>query len=69
MREEVSAVEVDSIVSIISQFGFPILTCLILFWYIYNENKNHKEEMAKMSDAINNNTIALNKLIDKLDKE
>ena len=61
--------EVDSIVSIISQFGFPILVCLVCFWYIYNENKNHKAEMNQMAEAINNNTIALNKLIDKLDRD
>ena len=63
------SVDVSSIVSILSQFGFPIFVSVVCFWYIYNENKNHKEETEKMSEAINNNTVALNKLIDRLDKE
>ena len=60
---------VDSIITIISQFGFPILVCLICFWYIYYTNKSHKEEINKLTDAVNNNTIVMNKLIDKLDKD
>jgi hypothetical protein len=31
--------------------------------------KEHKEEVSKMTEALNNNTLALQKLIDKIDKE
>ena len=30
--------------------------------------QEHKEEVAKMTEALNNNTIVLQKLVDKLDK-
>ena len=30
--------------------------------------QEHKEEVQKMTDALNNNTLALQKLIDKIDK-
>ena len=30
--------------------------------------KEHKEEVSKMTEALNNNTLALQKLIDKLEK-
>ena len=39
---------------------------LILLWYIYDSNNKHKEEINKMSEALNNNTIALTKLLDRL---
>lgn len=54
------------IVSAISSVGFPITIALILLWYIYDSNNKHKEEIDKMSEALNNNTIAITKLLDKL---
>lgn len=54
------------IVSVISSVGFPITMALILLWYIYDSNNKHKEEIDKMSAALNNNTIAITKLVDKL---
>lgn len=54
------------IVSVISSVGFPITMTLILLWYIYDSNNKHQEEIDKMSEALNNNTIAITKLLDKL---
>ena len=56
----------NDIVSIISTVGFPITMALILLWYIYDSNNKHKEEIDKMSVALNNNTIAITKLLDRL---
>lgn len=56
-------------VTLITNVGFPIGLTLILLWYIYDSNNKHKEEMDKMSEALNNNTLALTKLIDRLERE
>ena len=56
----------NDIVSTISTVGFPITMALILLWYIYDSNNKHKEEIDKMSAALNNNTIAITKLLDRL---
>lgn len=56
----------NDIVSTISTVGFPITMALILLWYIYDSNNKHKEEIDKMSEALNNNTIAITKLLDRL---
>lgn len=56
----------ENIVSVISSVGFPITMTLILLWYIYDNNNKHKEEIDKMSEALNNNTIAITKLLDRL---
>ena len=54
------------IVSVISSVGFPITMALLLLWYIYDSNNKHKEEIEKMSEALNNNTIAITKLLDTI---
>lgn len=59
----------NDIVSIISTVGFPITLTLILLWYIYDSNNKHKEEIDKMSAALNNNTIALTKLLDRMERD
>lgn len=48
--------DANSISTYISNFGFPIVMCLILAWYIYSEQ-------SKMRNVIENNTAALKELI------
>lgn len=58
--------DVQAIITAISTVGFPIVMCGALFWYMINQRDSHKEEISKMTEAINNNTLALQKLLDKL---
>ena len=71
--------DMQSIGTLIGSLGFPIVAacaCGIFIKWQYTENqkqleemrKEHKEEVSKMTEALNNNTLALQKLIDKLDK-
>ncbi len=55
------------IIQTITTVGFPIAMCLILMWYINKTNEDHKEEIAKMSDALENNTLAITRLVAQLD--
>lgn len=68
------------IVTLISTLGFPIVACIGLGWYVkhttdqYREDvkeiqKEHKEEISKVTEALNNNTLALQRLCDKMDAE
>lgn len=50
----------------ISQVGFPIVVCVGCFWYINKLNDNHAAEMKQMSEAVNNNTLVMQKLLDKM---
>lgn len=59
----------DNILQAISTVGFPIALTLILLWYIYDSSNKHKEEIDKMSEALNNNTLALTKLLDRMERE
>lgn len=66
--------------SILQQYGFPIVCCFAMAWYVYDRgekeradrkevNQQHKLEVDNLSTIINNNTIAMTKLVDELRKE
>ncbi len=72
--------DTNAIVSIVSAVGFPIVAALSCGYFVkwqYEQNmkqteamrQEHKEEVSKMTEALNNNTLALQKLIDKLGGE
>ena len=61
--------DTTQIVQIISSLGFPIVMCGALFWYMIQQREEHKEEINKMSEALNNNTLAIQKLLDELEKD
>ena len=67
----------SDITTMITTVGFPIVMCLCMAWYVkYTTDTNradmekerqlHDSEMTKVTEAINNNTLALQKLADKL---
>lgn len=58
----------STLIQIVGSLGFPIAACIAVFWYLMKESENHKEEMNKLSEALQNNTIALTKLCDELEK-
>lgn len=55
-----------SITQVISSLGFPIAVCLICFWYINKREEQNKAEIDKLSEAVNNNTLVMQKLVDRL---
>ena len=58
--------DTSTIVQLISSLGFPIACCIAMFLQMNKMSENHKNEMSEMKNAIDNNTIALTKLIEKL---
>lgn len=59
--------DINAIVSFISQLGVPVALLIAMFWLLDKERSDHKEEMKNLTTAINNNTIALTKLIERMD--
>lgn len=60
---------INDLSALISTLGFPIGMCLIMCYYINKINEAHKEETDKFAEALNNNTVVLQKLCDKIDSE
>ena len=61
--------KVSELVQAISTVGFPIVMCLLFMYYIKYINDQHKDEIDKLSQSINNNTLVMQKLLDKLGGE
>ena len=72
--------DANTIITLVGSLGFPIVACFGLGWFVKyqtdNNNKEvsemrkeHKEEIAKVTEALNNNNLALQRLADKLDAE
>lgn len=58
--ERTYIMDVATITTLISSVGFPIVACIACGLYI-------AKTQGKMTDAVNNNTAALIKLIEKID--
>ena len=61
--------DVNTFIQLVGSLGFPIVACGALFWRMIKSDEQHKEEMNKISDALNNNTVALTRLTNQLEKE
>jgi len=72
--------DIKILLDAVSLVGFPIVMCLIFIYYVkYLNDTNrdqinqiqlqHRQETNEMTKAIENNTLALTKLIDKLGGE
>ena len=59
--------DIQTITTLIGSLGFPIAACIACFSMLNKEREEHKAEMAKVTEAINNNTIALEALKGQLD--
>lgn len=69
--------DINVIVSAVTSLGFPIVCCGAMMYYVkyitdknreevFSLNADHKEEMMQIKDALNNNTMAIQRLCDKL---
>ena len=56
----------NAVVQAISAVGFPIAACCVMFWELEKNGERHKQEMDTVKEALNNNTIALTRLIERM---
>ena len=57
----------QDILTLIGSYAFPIVMCIAFFWKLDKDSEQHKEEMDKMSEALNNNTLTIQRLIDHME--
>lgn len=67
----------STVVQLVGSLGFPIASCIYLFYSMQKEREantaqreadraEHKQEMDKMTEALQNNTVVIQKLVDTL---
>lgn len=61
--------DINAITQLISNIGFPVAVCLICFWYINKQSEEHKAEIDELTNALNNNTLVMQRLADSLKQE
>lgn len=59
--------DLNSATQLIGSLGFPIVACIALFYQNGKQEDRHREEMEKLSDAVNNNTLAITQLTEKIE--
>lgn len=52
------------ILTLLGSYAFPIVMCIAFFWKMDKDQQAHKEEMDKMTEALHNNTLAIQHLSD-----
>lgn len=61
--------DVSTVSTVIGSLGFPIAACVGIGWYFVKVQTQNNETISKLSDALNNNTIALTKLAEKIESD
>lgn len=60
--------DMGAFTQLIGTLGFPIACVCAMFFMWNKEREDHKAEMQKMTEALNNNTLALVKIESVLDR-
>lgn len=53
---------VSDVTNILSNVGFPVAMCLLLFYYMERQNERHKQETDKLNETLQGNTNVLTEL-------
>ena len=54
--------DINGIVSLISNVGFPVAVCIALFFYMEKQNERHQNETDKLNETVQSNTKVLTEL-------
>lgn len=52
----------NGVIQAIGSVGFPIVACGVMFNYLEKERESHKEEIASVTHALNENTKVITEL-------
>lgn len=61
--------DLNSVVTIISAVGFPIVACIGMGWFVKYLIDNNNKKISEITTALNNNTLVVQKLCDMLDNK
>ena len=56
----------DAVVDLFSNLAVPVACLIATFWLWNREREDHKAEQKELAQAIGNNTLVMQKLVDKL---
>lgn len=54
--------DLNEIITLISNVGFPVAVCIVLFFYMEKQNERHQHETDKLNGTLQSNTKVLTEL-------
>jgi len=57
---------IELLIPLIQNVGFPIACVFAMFYFWNKEREDHKQELSAITEALNNNTLVLQSIRDKL---
>ena len=57
---------VNTLSQVISQVGFPIVMCGVLFWYMTKQDERQEEQNQRMMESLNNLSMVITELKQKI---
>lgn len=64
----VTEVIINTLTQLIGTLGFPIVMCFYMMKQNREMDKDHKEEVSQLREAVENNTRMMQKIFDKLEE-
>ena len=58
--------DINTVSTIIGSLGFPIVACIYMAYVNAKQTEAHKEEMSKITEAVNDLKVAITSLVDKI---
>lgn len=58
--------DVNTVMTLVGSLGFPIVACIAIYLQNNKESERHENEMKAITEALNNNTVALSKLTERM---
>lgn len=54
--------DIESVIQLVSNVGFPAAVCIALFFYMEKQNERHQQETDKLNETVQSNTKVLTEL-------
>lgn len=61
-KVKICYMDINAIVSLVSNVGFPVSVCIALFFYMEKQNERHQQETDKLNETVQSNTKVLTEL-------
>lgn len=61
-KVKICYMDINAIISLVSNVGFPVAVCIALFFYMEKQNERHQQETDKLNETVQSNTKVLTEL-------
>lgn len=55
--------------TLLGNYAFPIVACIFMAYYVREIQRQHADEVSKLRDVLERNTIVLEKIITKIGED